>query len=257
MTYLFGLFATILLTFLLGWAFYRWDSREREPFWFLVLAFSIGVCAAIIESLVLRPAVFKFFYGDDFVRFALLVNDQINNPTLLDAVWSAVIVGGVLKEGLKLYAFYQLQRRIGYEMDEPTDFVVYAVMIGLGFQLWENILFLDKDVGIKTFFNLIGLLKHVAAGVLTGFWYNGRFASKVLINALNRPTARFFDTLILCVMLVGVHSVLRAASLWFNWVSYGASFVLTLLVIVLILVLLKDVREKTKASPKPVQRPPR
>lgn len=217
---------TLGLTTILTFIFYFLDSREKEPIGYILRALIYGFLAALIELFVFRMAILKFFYGDDILNFTLLLNDEIDNPSIRQAFFSAIIIGGFLKEGLKIFAFAQLIRYIKHEIDEPYDSIVYAVMVSLGFQLFENILFIKTEFVTENFFGVIGLIKHLICGVIMGYFHQKYFFS---------GGGKSFFVLTAILLQMTIHIALRVAFLWQkNYLSYGIGAVLLLIGLVVI-----------------------
>ncbi len=227
---------TLGLTTILTLIFYFLDSREKEPIGYILRALIYGFLAAFIELFVFRVAILKFFYGSDILNFTLLLNDEIDNPNLGQAFFSAVVIGGFLKEGLKIFAFAQLVRQIKLEIDEPFDSIVYAVMVSLGFQLFENILFIRTEFVNENFFGVIGLMKHLICGVIMGYFHQKYFFS-------GGGKSVFVLSAILLQMTV--HIVLRVVFLWQkNTVSYALGAFLLIVGIIVIWGIISDTNKK-------------
>lgn len=225
---LFLLIFTLALTTGFAVLFYALDSREKEPVKYILLAIAYGFVAAMLELFVFRVAFLKFFYGDQLFEFTLLLNDEIDQPNLIEATISAVVVGGFLKEGLKVFAFSQLVRRIKLEIDEPFDSIVYAVMVSLGFQLFENLLFVRTEFVTANFFGFMGLLKHLICGVVMGYFHQQYF-----FRSPYQTTKTIYVVFAVMVQMC-VHIVLRLSLIWHSIFSYflaAAFFVVGLLVV--------------------------
>jgi protease PrsW len=203
---------TTTVTFLVGLAVYFLDSREREPIGYLVRALLYGFMAAALELLVFRTALLKFFYGGNLLDFVWLLNDEIDNPSLQQAFWSAVVIGGFLKEGLKIYFFLRLAKHINHEIDEPIDCIVYAVMVSLGFQFFENLLFIQTSLATTVFYGFIGLVKHLACGIAMGALY----ARKIYPFRAVLSKQIFIYALVAWVVQSAIHGVLRFTFIYWS-----------------------------------------
>ncbi len=167
---MFPLIFTIIFTLVLVIFFYRLD-KNKEPVSAIFRAFIYGFAAALLELFIFRLAILKFFYGDDLLNFTLLLNDEIDTPNFRQFVFSGFVIGGFLKESIKIFVFYQLTRKIRDKIDEPYDSILYALIFCLGFQMFENLLFVRTEWNPVNFFGFVSLMKHLITGVVMGFAY--------------------------------------------------------------------------------------
>lgn len=103
------------------------DRLEPEPTRRLVLAFTWGAGVAVLLAGVINS-------------FSLvLTTDLLGRPEgmLVTATIAAPIVEELLKAAV-LFGFLWFARR---EVDGPTDGIIYAAMVGLGFAMVENVLY--------------------------------------------------------------------------------------------------------------------
>jgi RsiW-degrading membrane proteinase PrsW (M82 family) len=152
--------------------FHRLDKREKEPFWHILLALFVGAIAFLAERLVFRFALLKMLFGSDITEFVIRLNDEfrISDFTVSRGLFSAFIIGGLLKEGLKYWGFRWLARRIHREIDEPFDDIVYAVMTGLGFasgDLFFHML-INTPFSLHNFYGLSNLIIHITSSLVMG-----------------------------------------------------------------------------------------
>lgn len=233
--------STLILTITFAVLFYFLDSKEKEPLSLLVKAFVWGFLASVLELLVFRVAVLKFFFSDDFYEFTLLINDELEQINLSRLLFSAFIIGGVLKEGLKSYVFYRLVKKIDYEIDEPFDCIVYAVMLSLGFQFFENILFMQQEswFGLDKLHGFINTLKHLICGVIMGYGY---FRFK-----WGNTTEKNYGIIVKFTSLqVMVHVLLKATFIWNTWLAYVVGGILLAFAIFYVLVILQSIKSINK-----------
>ena len=234
--------STLILTITFAVIVYLLDSKEKEPMRLLVKAFIWGFFASVLELLVFRVAVLKFFFSDDFYEFTLLINDELEQINLSRLLFSAFIIGGILKEGLKSYVFYRLVKKIDYEIDEPFDCIVYAVMLSLGFQFFENILFLHQEswFGLDKLHGFINTLKHLICGVIMGYGY---FRYK-----WGNATEKNYGTVVAFTLLqVGVHVLLKAVFIFNTWLAYVVGGILLASAILYVLAILQHVKSINKS----------
>lgn len=130
--------------FLLLHLVYCLDRYEREPFRNLLRYLALGGLAPL-PAVAAEYGIHRLFGGADILA-------------LFDAplrVLGSLFVGvGLIEEGAKFLVLYLLAVR-DRDLDEPFDWVVYAVTVALGFATIENLCYvLDPGAG----------------GVTTGLW---------------------------------------------------------------------------------------
>lgn len=123
----------------------RWDRRQPEPWKNLLFCFFIGFVAFLTERFVFRFAVCKMFFGSDLIEFTVRINDEFvswkDNPaygSLNRLLFSAYVVGGLLKEGLKFFFLGYCLNKFRKDVDEPRDPIVYAMIIAFSFALFDS-----------------------------------------------------------------------------------------------------------------------
>lgn len=103
------------------------DRFDKEPIWLLFLAFSFGVFSTF-------PAAIGSQLAAGFV---------MNDGQFINTAIYAFLVVALSEEFAKFYFLrYILFKR--KEFNEPLDGIVYAVMIGMGFAAFENILYVAQ-----------------------------------------------------------------------------------------------------------------
>ena len=136
MNVLFGLLIAlsggILTTALYIIIVWRLDRHEKEPIAMLALAFIWGALPAVIISLVLELGLGGMFA------------DTTLGNVLADAGLAPIVEESA--KGLALLAFLVFTYR---EIDGVLDGIVYGAMIGLGFALTENVLYIVSGVAEK------------------------------------------------------------------------------------------------------------
>jgi RsiW-degrading membrane proteinase PrsW (M82 family) len=132
----------------------RLDRYEREPIRAVIAAFGWGAVAAVLLALVL-----ELITGS--VLFAA-IGDQDATDVLTLAVGAPLI-----EETTKGLALFGMLRYVRREIDDVLDGLIYGALIGLGFAMTENILYLGSqylDGGARALGELF-----VARVVLDGF----------------------------------------------------------------------------------------
>ncbi|MGH3094912.1 MAG: PrsW family intramembrane metalloprotease [Streptosporangiales bacterium] len=142
--FLLGLLFALLPVPLLVFAVLSLDRLEPEPTRNLVLTFAWGAAVAVVIALGLELAG------------GLLTSNQI--------VGSAVIApfAEELAKGAIIFFILHIRKT---ELDGPTDGIVYAGMVGLGFAMSENIVYYGSSI-----------MQHGAAGLVSTFVLRGIFS---------------------------------------------------------------------------------
>lgn len=200
------LFVTPLV--LVYFAFIRWCDRfEPEPLWLLGLAFAWG-------------AVFATFLGGMSTGFGeTLVSSAMGVKPSHPAIqqMGAVVFAPVFEEGFKAVGLLgiALLSALGLkELDGALDGAIYGGIIGLGFTLTEDILYVARQFasgGFREFFDLFFVrtvllgLSHCTFTACTGLAI-GIAAERGLASKLILPPIGFF-----CAILMhSVHNALPA-----------------------------------------------
>lgn len=122
------------------WYIFHKDRYEKEPLWLLMVAFGLGICSVF-------PAAIGSMIGG---RFFGVTGSFINT-----GLYAFVVVA--LSEEFAKFFFLRFVLFERKEFNEPYDGIVYAVMIGMGFAAFENVLYL-YDAGLN-----VALLRMVTA----------------------------------------------------------------------------------------------
>lgn len=136
------------------WVYVK-DKYEKEPVGLLVFSFLLGVLS-IVPAILLELSAAWMGIGEGKSNLSIGIH--------------AFLVVALAEEGSK-YLFlrgYAWRRKA---FNEPYDGIVYAVMIGMGFALAENVMYVLKGgihVGLLRAFTAVPL--HAACAILMGFW---------------------------------------------------------------------------------------
>lgn len=149
---------------------YAVDRREREPLRNIVryvfLGALAGLLAALLEALVLTRLGKRSGWGP---------------LRLVGAVFLGI---ALIEEGCKL-ALLRTAGRRDREINEPFDWVVYAVAVALGFATLENLLYvLHDDHGLRL--GVVRALTAVPCHALNGTLMGDRLARAALATGLRR-----------------------------------------------------------------------
>jgi len=144
---------TIFYVYLIWWC----DRYEREPGWLLFTAFVWGAVPAVLLSLVVELV----FQGP--------VNLGIQG--LANSLWQVAVISPVVEEVIKGIALLGLFYFFRSEFNGVLDGIVYGALIGVGFGMTENFLYLVNASldGMGTLFNLV-LLRSLVFGLNHAFY---------------------------------------------------------------------------------------
>ncbi|MFI5840882.1 PrsW family intramembrane metalloprotease [Catenuloplanes sp. NPDC051500] len=145
------------------------DFMEREPRTLLATAFAWG---ALVATAVAIP-------GSGALHNVLA---KLISPGFA-TTWGAAIVGPTVEETVKVLGVFAIVLVAAAQVNSPLDGVVYGAMVGLGFQVAEDVVFAVNAVAVEgqgdrispvvvTFFLrgfLAGLWSHTLFGALAGF----------------------------------------------------------------------------------------
>lgn len=135
--------------------FYWRDKYEKEPLKLLIYAFLLGIFSIV-------PAVSGGILGSYF-------GIEISQNVLITFIHAFIAVA--LFEELAKYIFLRYFMFKREEFDEPYDGIMYAVMIGMGFAAFENILYVMQgglSLAIARMFTAVPA--HGAFGAVMGYY---------------------------------------------------------------------------------------
>lgn len=177
--------AVVLMFFVIGK-----DKRQPEPPAQLARAFAFGMFSVLVTFGISYVINLFVDYGE------LSIMGQLGM-----AFWGAAIP----EEAAKFFMLWLVLHRNKY-FDEHFDGIVYAVMVGLGFAMVENILYMNNyfntwlSVGMQR--AILAVPAHYAFAVFMGYYYSLAYFSP-------RHSRRYY-ILALCVpiLLHGVYDAL-------------------------------------------------
>ena len=146
-----------LLLFLYIW---RRDP-QKEPIQELLKALALGI------SICLPVALIE--YGIKALIFGL----HGEPATLIGTTAQAFFVAALPEEGAKLLVLWLLLRKNKY-FDEHIDGIVYAVCVGLGFAVIENIMYVvssDNWAWVALMRALLSVPGHYAFAIMMGYYF--------------------------------------------------------------------------------------
>ena len=209
------------------------DRMEPEPRSNLIFAFAWGAGVAVLVAGVINSLNLHYIAGAGGLSAVSARN--------IAATFGAPVVEETMK-GLVLLGLLRFRRA---ELDGPTDGIIYACMVGLGFAMSENVSYyiaaLNSESGVQ------GLaVTVVLRGVLSPFahpLFTSMIGIAVAYAAQRRSSER------VSIILTGWVGAMLLHGLWNGLASYGgvgglvvAYAVLLIVLLVLIGVVLRDRR---------------
>ncbi len=130
------------------------DRFNKEPKWLMLLAFGFGVFSVF-------PAGISSVMGSQLF--------DVSGSFINTALYAFLVVA--LSEEFAKFFFLRCVLFKREEFNEPLDGVVYAVMIGMGFAAFENILYVaDGGVGVALLRVVTAIPAHAIFAVVMGYY---------------------------------------------------------------------------------------
>ena len=162
-----------LLPSLIWLCFYLRKDQHPEPNSMVVKMFLWGMALAPLAIALELLLIWLLSPGTN--PFDLI--SQTQSASVIKIVLSATLIPALVEEYLK-YSAVKFRILKNSEFDEPTDAMIYCLIVGLGFAAIENLLILFKitypDFG--QVFGIISLrflgatLVHALASAIVGYW---------------------------------------------------------------------------------------
>lgn len=129
------------------------DRFNKEPKWLMLLAFGFGVFSVF-------PAVVSSVMGSRLF--------DVSGSFVNIGLYAFFVVA--LSEEFAKFFFLRFILFKREEFNEPLDGVVYAVMIGMGFAAFENILYVaDGGIGVALLRMVTAIPAHAIFAVVMGY----------------------------------------------------------------------------------------
>ena len=130
------------------------DRFDKEPKWLIILAFGFGIFSTF-------PAGVASVLGGNFI---------VQDGNVINTALFAFLVVGLSEEFAKFFFLrYILFNR--KEFNEPLDGIVYAVMIGMGFATFENILYVAQGgLSVALMRMITAIPAHAIFAVVMGYY---------------------------------------------------------------------------------------
>lgn len=158
------LLITVLPGFLICYFIIKVDKYEKEPISLLAICWGLG-------AMVFYLARYCEGAFDDGVMPYINENDLNPNTHFGLLLFSAFVRTAFVEEFLKFVVLLLLPYNHKH-FNEPMDGIVYAVMIGMGFAIIENVVYCmyPPDVVLAIVRNLTAVPSHAVFGVIMGYY---------------------------------------------------------------------------------------
>lgn len=163
MTFSLTLLASVVPGLLICYFIVMLDKHEKEPIPLLALCFSLGIAIFYVARI-----------GEGFMDNLIIPFVEQNNldPNTHFGVlfYSAFIRTALVEELLKLIILLAIPFNLK-QFNEPMDGIVYAVMIGMGFAIVENIIYcMPSDITLAIVRDFTAVPSHAVFGVILGYY---------------------------------------------------------------------------------------
>ncbi len=205
--------AAIVPGFLICYFIVKLDKHEKEPVPLLVISWILGV------AIFFAARYFEGAFDDMIMPY---VNEHNLNPNTHPGIlfFSAFIRTAFVEEFLK----FTILMLIPYNhkaFNEPMDGIVYAVMIGMGFAIVENVIYClsPPDIALAIVRNFTAVPSHAVFAVILGYYVGlAKFNPAKQIQYI-------FIGFFLTVFVHGLYDVFLFQE-YENWLMILATFVL-------------------------------
>ena len=134
----------------------------------------------------------------------VLFGDDASPTSLFGTTTEAFLIAGLVEESFKLLTLWLILSGNRY-YDEHIDGIVYAVFVGLGFAMSENILYLFADIENRqstAFFRAIfAVPAHYAFAILMGYYYS-------IYHFVDRSNSNLLKILFIPVLAHGIYDAI-------------------------------------------------
>ena len=134
------------------------DRYEKEPLWLMTLAFLWGAVPAIIVA-----AVVELVFAFPFSQFL----DERGV-----SVVTAAIIAPLVEEPLKALPLLLIFWMFRYEFDGMLDGLLYGALVGFGFAMTENVMYIMGAYSAAGYAGLFGVafLRVIVFGMMHALW---------------------------------------------------------------------------------------
>ena len=163
MTTILTLLASVVPGLLICYFISKQDKHEKEPLPLLAICFGLGIA-------IFYAARIGEGFMDDLIAPFVEENDLDPNTHFGVLFYSAFIRTALVEELLKLTILLAIPFN-HKQFNEPMDGIVYAVMIGMGFAIVENIVYcMPYDIILAIIRDLTAVPSHAVFAVILGYY---------------------------------------------------------------------------------------
>jgi RsiW-degrading membrane proteinase PrsW (M82 family) len=172
----FGLFAVLVGTYFWFSFMRRRDRINPEPIKALVYVMLLGGLVSALIAAISNVGLNAVSGG--------ILNDIVQGEqgASFSFILMVIAVSAFIEEIAKSFIAFQLIKR-NKEVDEPVDGVIYAVAVGLGFSLFENLVYLVQFGGtVVSMRMLFAVPLHMATGAIWGIYFSRCLSKQTAIS---------------------------------------------------------------------------
>ena len=163
MTTILTLLASVVPGLLICYLIFKLDKHEKEPIPLLAICFGLGIA-------IFYAARIGEGFMDDLITPFVEENELDPNTHFGVLFYSAFIRTALVEELLKLTILLAIPFN-HKQFNEPMDGIVYAVMIGMGFAIIENIIYcMPSDLTLAIVRDFTAVPSHAVFGVILGYY---------------------------------------------------------------------------------------
>lgn len=163
MIFILTLLASVIPGLLICYFIVRLDKHEKEPIPLVAICFGLGIA-------IFYAARIGEGFMDDLITPFVERNELDPNIHFGVLFYSAFIRTALVEELLKLIILLAIPFN-HKQFNEPMDGIVYAVMIGMGFAIVENIIYcMPTDLTLAIVRDFTAVPSHAVFGVILGYY---------------------------------------------------------------------------------------
>jgi len=163
LTFILTLLASVIPGLLICYFIFKQDKHEEEPLPLIAICFGLGIAIFYVARI-------GEGFMDDLITPFVEENELDPNTHFGVLFYSAFIRTALVEELLKIIILLAIPFN-HKEFNEPMDGIVYAVMIGMGFAIVENIIYcMPDDIILAIVRDLTAVPSHAVFGVILGYY---------------------------------------------------------------------------------------
>lgn len=213
MTFILTLLTAVIPGLLICYFIVKQDKHEKEPIPLLAICFGLGIA-------IFYAARIGEGFMDDLIAPFIEENELNRNTHFGVLFYDAFIRTALVEEFLKIIILLSIPFN-HKQFNEPMDGIVYAVMIGMGFAIIENIIYClpSEDITLAIVRNFTAVPAHAIFGVILGYY----------VGLAKFDRANLFKNILIGLLLaVAVHGLYDffLFQRYDDWLMILATFVL-------------------------------